>query len=260
MHTGRVTHPANLPKGAEAIAPSAVKLESTPMWVDGQGALEIPLPKEMNKGDIRNTINEHVQAAKNAIEAGFDGVEIHGANGYLVKQFLNPHSNRRTDEYGGSVENRSRFLLEIATGIAQAIGKEKVGVRLSPYSTFNETPLHDEIDSTYDYISKKLNELDIAYLHIVTMATPEVLFNTIRNNFKNTIIVAGDYNAEKAEQAIESGADLVAFGRPFISNPDLVDRLQKKLPYNQLKFDLFYSNGSEGYVDYPVFEEATVLN
>lgn len=259
MHTGRVTHPDNLPSGAEVLAPSSVKLEATQMWVDGKGTLEVPLPKEMTRQDVLNSIDEFVQAAKNAVLAGFDGVEIHGANGYLVKQFLNPHTNRRTDEFGGSIENRSRFLLDVVRGVISAIGKNKVGVRLSPYNTYNETPHYAEIDATYDYLSRELNKLDIAYLHIVTTGVPEALLKTIRENFSNAIIVAGDYNNERAGKALESVADLVAFGRPFLANPDLVDRLRKNLPFNQPNYNLLYTPAAEGYLDYPIFENAAVF-
>jgi len=259
MHTGRVSHPDNLPEGASVLAPSAVKLTETQMWVDGNGSVDIPLAVEMTAEDIKHTIDEHIEAAKNAIKAGFDGVDIHGANGYLVKQFLNPHTNRRTDEYGGTFQNRSRFLLEITAGISEAIGKDKVGVRLSPYSTFNETPLYSEIDTTYDYLSRSLNDLGIAYLHIVTSGVPEELLLAIRNNFKHTVIVAGDYNAEKASNALARFADLVAFGRPFLANPDLPQRMKKRLPFNQPNYNLLYSPEAEGYIDYPVFEDTQVV-
>jgi N-ethylmaleimide reductase len=259
MHTGRVSHPDNLPSGARVLAPSAVKLETTKMWVDDQGLLDIPVAQAMTTDEVWHTIEEHIQAAKNAIAAGFDGVEIHGANGYLVKQFLNPFTNRRDDKFGGSIENRSRFLLEIVKGSIAAIGKDKVGVRFSPYATFNETPNYTEADATYEYLAKQLNDLDIAYLHVVTGGVPQPLLNTIREKFKNTIIVAGEYNGDRANAALNEIADLVAFGRPFIANPDLVDRLRKKLPFNQPNYNLFYTHEAEGYLDYPVFEDSSVL-
>jgi N-ethylmaleimide reductase len=263
MHTGRVTHPLNLPEGGQVLAPSSVKLETTKMWVDDHGLLEIPVAKEMTKEDIRLTIDEHVQAAVNAIRAGFDGVEIHGANGYLIKQFINPHSNRRTDEYGGSIENRSRFLLNIAAGVANAIGKEKVGVRISPLGQFNETPAYAEAEATYLYIAQQLNELDIAYLHVNDQSVQgeaNHLTREIRKEFRNTLILSGGYDAVKAETALNKNqADLIAFGRPFIANPDLVTRYKNKLPLNQLKFDLFYTPGAEGFVDYPVFEDVQIV-
>jgi N-ethylmaleimide reductase len=259
MHTGRVTHPDNLPVGGEVLAPSAVKLESTTMWVDGKGMLDIPAPRAMTRNEVLNTIDEYVQSAKNAVLAGFDGVEVHGANGYLVKQFLNPHINRRTDEFGGNIENRSRFLLEVVRGVIAAIGKDKVGVRVSPYSTFNETPHYPEVDATYEHLSLELNKLGVAYLHVITTGVPDALLKTIRDNFRNSLIVAGDYNHDRATQAIEAGADLVAFGRPFLANPDLVDRLKKKLPFNQPNYNLLYTPAAEGYLDYPVFENAAVF-
>ncbi len=265
MHTGRVTQPGNLPKGGEIAAPSATPLTTTKLWVDGQGQLEVPVAREMKTTDVQYAIQEFITGAKNAIEAGFDGIELHGANGYLIEQFINPHVNKRTDEYGGSVENHARFLLEVAQGVVNAIGKEKVGVRVSPYGAANEMPHYQEIDETYTYIAKKLNDLDIAYIHVVdhsSMGAPEVpvrVIKAIRENFKNTLILVGNYNAERGEEALASGhADLVAIGRPFIANPDLVDRLKHKLPLNQLKFDLFYTAGAEGYVDYPVFEDMMV--
>jgi len=265
MHTGRVSHPSNLPKGGEVMAPSSVKLTSTKMWVDGEGQLEIPVAREMRTTDIQYAVQEFIQGARNAVEAGFDGVEIHGANGYLIEQFINRRVNLRTDEYGGSTENHVRFLLEVTEGMAKAIGKEKVGVRLSPYGAANEMTSYAEIDETYEYIAGKLNDLDIAYIHLVdhsSMGAPEVpssVVKKIRENFKNTLIHVGSYNAELAAVALASGkADLVAFGRPFIANPDLVERLKNRLPLNQPKFDLFYTAGAEGYVDYPVFEDVIV--
>lgn len=260
MHSGRIAHPGNLPNGAAIVAPSAVKLENTTMWVDALGNAEIPVAKEMSKDDIKQAIQEHIKAAVNAIEAGFDGVEIHAANGYLVKQFLNPHTNRRTDEYGGSIENRSRFLREIVEGIINAIGKDKVGVRFSPNATFNETVVYPEVDAMYDYLSNNLNKLGVAYIHLITLGVSQSLIATIRKNFTNTLIVAGDYNGDSAHQAVNAFADLVAFGRPFVANPDLVTRIEKKLPFNQPKFNLLYAAGAEGYTDYPVFEDTEVLS
>jgi N-ethylmaleimide reductase len=263
MHTGRVSHPGNLPQGASVLAPSAVKLEATKMWVDSLGLVEIPVASAMSLEDIEDAINEHVIAAENAIRAGFDGVELHAANGYLIKQFINPHSNKRNDEYGGSIENRSRFLLEISERVADAIGKDKVGVRISPYGTYNEVHSYDETHATYEYIAKQLNYQGIAYLHINDQSAKgeaNDITTKIRSTFKNTIILAGGFDAPKAEVALKNNdADLVAFGRPFIPNPDLVERLKNKLPLNQPKFDLFYTPGAEGYVDYPVFEEVSVI-
>ncbi|MFZ6011233.1 MAG: alkene reductase [Bacteroidota bacterium] len=264
MHTGRVTHPDNLPQGAQVLAPSAVRLEVTKMWVDGKGLLDIPAPKAMTKEEVYKTIEEYVQASRLAVEAGFDGVEIHGANGYLVKQFLNPFTNTRTDEFGGSIENRSRFLLEVVERVAKAIGKEKVGLRISPYGQYNETPQYAEAEDTYLYLAKNLNNLGIAYLHINDQSAPgepHGLAKAIRKIFANTIIICGGYDVEKAEVALRNNdADLVSFARPFIANPDLVNRYKNRLPLNQPKFDLLYTPGAEGYTDYPVFEDMHILH
>ena len=263
MHTGRIAHPANLPDGATIVAPSAVKPQTTRMWVDGQGMLDIPVPRALTTDEVKALIRDHVYASERAIEAGFDGVELHGANGYLIKQFLNPHTNRRDDLYGGSVENRSRFLLEIAEGVMNAIGKNKVGVRISPFSEFNETPVYAEAQATYLYLARRLNELGIAYLHITDPAArgiPHVLAEHLREIFNGTLILSGGYSASSAEDVLGRGhADLVSFARPFIPNPDLVNRFRSRLPLNQPKFDLFYTPGPEGYVDYPVFEDVQVV-
>ncbi len=259
MHTGRISHELNLPAGAKILAPSAVK-PSGQMWTDAKQLQDYPVPLAMTAEEIASTRAEYVQAAKNAIAAGFDGVELHGANGYLLEQFLSPISNIRTDRYGGSIENRARFALEVATEIVSAIGKEKTGIRVSPYGVASDMPHYPEIDATYDYLSTSLNKLGLVYMHLVdhsAMGAPTVplaIKQTIRNNFKNTIILAGGFNQKSAETAIESGlADLIAFGRPFINNPDLVERMQNGWPLNQdLKMDLFYTAEAAGYTDYPV--------
>jgi N-ethylmaleimide reductase len=264
MHTGRVTHPANLPKGAVVVAPSAVKLQSTKMWVDSLGLVETPVPQEMTAEDIEDTIEEYAHASKNAILAGFDGVELHGANGYLIKQFLNPHSNKRTDHYGGSIQNRSRFLIDVVKRVVAEIGKDKVGVRISPFGNFNEMPDYPEAEATYLHIAKELNIIGVAYLHLNDQSVkgePNELFKKIRHEFENTIILSGGYDPAKAEAAITGNyADLISFARPFIANPDLVERFKNNLPLNQPKFDLFYTAGKEGFTDYPVFEDLQVLS
>jgi N-ethylmaleimide reductase len=265
MHTGRVGHPDNLPSGAKIFAPSAVAMEAK-IWTDQNAEQQIPLPKEMTLEEINQTIQEYVDAAKNAKTAGFDGVELHGANGYFPEQFLNPASNHRTDAYGGSVEKRSKFLLSIVHGMATAIGKDKIGIRLSPYGVFNEMPTYPEVDATYDYLSKELFKEGIAYIHLVdhssmgAPAVPEDVVKNIRRNFKNTIILSGGYDIERAEEALVNGnADLIAFGRDFLANPDLVKRFTQKFPLNAPKFELFYTAGADGYTDYPVFEKMKVL-
>jgi N-ethylmaleimide reductase len=260
MHTGRISHPLNMPEGAQILAPSAVKAAGQ-MWTDSEKLQDFPVPREMTTADLLQTKAEFVTAAKNAINAGFDGVELHGANGYLLEQFLSPVSNIRKDNYGGSVENRTRFVIEVVTAVAEAIGKGKTGIRLSPYGVASDMPHYPEIDATYRYLSEQLYKIGIAYIHLVdhsAMGAPVVspeLKKLIRKNFKNTIILSGGYDMERAEADIQSGlADLVAFGRPFINNPDLVDRFKKNWTLSQdLKMDLFYSADEKGYTDYPLF-------
>lgn len=260
MHTGRISHPLNMPEGARVLAPSAVK-PAGQMWTDAQQMQDFPVPTAMTADDLALTKAEFVTAAKNAIEAGFDGVELHGANGYLLEQFLSPVSNIRTDAYGGSIENRCRFVLEVVAAVAEAIGKDKTAIRLSPYGVASDMPHYPEIDATYDYLSKQLNTIGISYIHIVdhsAMGAPPVpaeMKKTIRNNFANTVILAGGYDQEKAEADLEKGlGDLVAFGRPHISNPDLADRFKNNLPLSaDLKMDLFYTADEKGYTDYPFY-------
>lgn len=261
MHTGRISHSLNLPAGAQVLAPSAVK-PAGQMWTDTQQMQDFPIPKAMTAEELKQAQAEFVSAAKNAIEAGFDGVELHGANGYLLEQFLSPVSNVRTDEYGGSIENRARFVLEVTAAVAQAIGKEKTGIRLSPYGVASDMPHYPEIDATYDYLSKELNNIGIAYIHVVdhsamgAPAVPLAIKQTIRNNFKNTLILAGGYDKEKGEADLQSGlGDLIAFGRPFINNPDLVTRMKNDLPLSQIFHgDLLYTADEKGYTDYPFYQ------
>jgi N-ethylmaleimide reductase len=261
MHTGRIGHELNLPEGALLMAPSAVKAAGQ-MWTDAEQMKDHPEPKEMTAAELEQTKNEFIQAAKNAVEAGFDGIELHGANGYLLEQFLSPISNVRTDNYGGSVENRARFVLDVVKGAAEAIGADKVGIRLSPYGVASDMPHYAEIDATYKYLAEKLNERNIAYIHVVdhsALGAPHVplaIKQTIGAAFKNTLILAGGHTMESAETELQSGlCDLVAFGRPFINNPDLVDRFEKGYPLSDnLKFDQFYTPGENGYTDYPVYQ------
>ncbi|SEA28123.1 N-ethylmaleimide reductase [Flavobacterium gillisiae] len=258
MHSGRISHPLNMPEGSEILAPSAVKADGQ-MWTDLKELQDFVVPKEMSLQDIIHAKTEYVCAAENALFAGFDGVELHGANGYLLEEFLSPISNIRTDEYGGSIENRCRFVIEVVTAVAEAIGKDKTGIRLSPYGVASDMPHYPEIDDTYDYLSKELNKIGIAYIHLVdhsAMGAPPVpmeIKKTIRKNFRNALILCGGYNQESAEVAIASGlADLVAFGRPFINNPDLVERFKNDWPLSQnLNADLFYTADEKGYTDYP---------
>jgi N-ethylmaleimide reductase len=259
MHTGRISHILNMPEGAQVLAPSAVKAAGQ-MWTDAQQLQDFPVPKAMSPDELLLTKNEFVTAAKNAIEAGFDGVELHSANGYLLEQFLSPISNIRTDNYGGSIENRCRFVLDVANLVAEAIGKGRTAIRLSPYGVASDMPHYPEIDATYNYLSEKLNSIGLAYIHIVdhsAMGAPPVpveLKKQIRHNFKNTIILSGGYDKDRAEADLQSElGNLVAFGRPFINNPDLVDRLMNNFPLSSnLNMDLFYTPDENGYTNYPI--------
>ncbi len=257
MHTGRVGHPANLPEGAELIAPSAIAA-SGEMYTDSQGMQPHPVPRAMTEADLASTRAEFVQAAKNAIEAGFDGVELHGANGYLLEQFISPVTNQRTDAYGGSIENRLRFVLEVAQAVSDAIGGHRVGVRLSPYGVNAGMEQYAETDETHLTLVQKLIATGVEYVHLVDhspMGAPEVpaaLKAALRKAWPRTFIASGGFDREMAEAALAEGkADLVAFGRPFIANPDLVTRLEKNLPLNALDFGTFYTPGPKGYTDYP---------
>ena len=266
MHTGRISHSFNMQEGSHIIAPSAIKATGQ-MWTDTNQLQDYPTPTAMTAQDIVLTQAEYVNAATNAIEAGFDGVELHGANGYLLEEFLSPVSNIRTDQYDTTIENRCRFVIEVVTAVSAVIGKGKTGIRLSPYGVAGDMPTYPEIDATYDYLTKELNKLDIAYLHLVdhsAMGAPTVpieIIKLIRKNFKNTIILCGGYNKKSAEEDIQSGlCDLVGFGRPFINNPDLVKRLKNNLDLSQdLKTELFYTADAKGYTDYPVYVESTLI-
>lgn len=268
MHTGRVAHPANLPDHGRVLAPSAVPLEETLMWVDEEGeAVAMPTAEAMTTEEVYGAIEEFALSARNAVEAGFDGIEIHGANGYLGQQFLNPHTNLRDDEFGGSVEARCRFLVEVARACTEAIGPERVGIRLSPYGVFNEMPHYDEIDETYVHLVRELAELDLVYVHIVdheSMGAPQLptgIQAAIREVFPNSYILSGGYDGEAANADLEAGkGDLVAFGRPFLANPDLLDRLRAGAGLNEPDTDTFYGPGpdgfAQGYTDYPTMDEA----
>ena len=258
MHTGRVTHPANLPAGAGMVAPSAVAAPGQ-MWTDAEGMKDHPAPKAMSEEEIRKAIAEFGQSAKLALEAGFDGVEIHGANGYLVDQFLNTASNQRTDSWGGSIENRARFAIEVAKAVAAAIGPERTGIRLSPYGVFNGMQPDAEMDALYLHLSREFDKLKLAYVHIVdhsSMGAPPVsaeLKAKIRQSFKGLYILSGGYDRERAETDLAAGkGDLVAFGRPFISNAKLVQKLKDGSALATPDMNTFYTPGEQGYTDYPV--------
>lgn len=256
MHTGRVSHSANLPAGAKVLAPSAIQLSGT-MFTDSQGLQPYPVPQEMTESEILHAIAEYVTSSKLAIEAGFDGVELHGANGYLIDQFLNAASNKRTDKWGGSVANRIRFAVEIAKQAGQAIGFDRLGIRLSPYGAFNDMTADADTENVYETLAAELGKLGLLYIHVVdhsSMGAPEVkpsVKKKIRDGFEGYIILSGGYDARRAEQdLVEKKGDLVAFGRSFISNPDLVTRFRENLALTPADPATFYTPGEKGYTDY----------
>ena len=261
MHSGRVSHLINMPTGAEVMAPSAVPSTGV-MWTDEQGELPCSEPRAMTEEEINATIKEYVASAQYAIEAGFDGVELHGANGYLIDQFINPVSNQRTDAYGGSAENRNRFALEVAAGVVEAIGPERTGIRLSPYGVFNDMADFDGLAEQYVELATALGKLGLAYIHLVdhsAMGAPKpspVAIEAICTNFRaagsGAIILSGGYERERAEADLQSdAADLIAFGRPYISNPDLVEQMRNGAEIADPDDTTFYTPGEEGYTDYP---------
>jgi N-ethylmaleimide reductase len=259
MHTGRVGHPLNLPAGARVVGPSAIAAPGQ-MFTVQQGMQDHPVPVAMTTDDIAKAIGEFEQAAAHAIEAGFDGVEIHGANGYLVDQFLNTGANQRTDEWGGSIENRARFALEVARRIAARIGADRTGIRLSPYGVFNGMVPDAEHEALYAYLARELGALKLAYVHIVdhssmgAPAVPATVKAAIREGFGGTYILSGGYtDAARAQADLDAGrGDLVAYGRAFISNPRLVSRLKRGAELAVADHTKFYTPGPEGYTDYPV--------
>ena len=262
MHAGRISHSLNLPSGAIALAPSAVQAAGQ-MWTDQEGMKDFDVPKAMSSEELMQTIKEYQQSAVLAVKAGFDGVELHAANGYLLEQFISPVSNLRTDEYGGSIENRCRFVLEVVDNVIGAIGATKTSIRLSPFGVASDMPHYPEIEATYTYLAEQLNDRGIVYIHLVdhsAMGAPEVPFSikkTIHQKFRNTLILTGGYNGSSAEADLQSGnTDLVGFGRPFINNPDLVDRLKNNWPLSEtLDFDTFYSADEKGFTDYPAYSK-----
>ncbi len=256
MHTGRVSHPANMQPGARVLAPSALAAPGE-MWTDSQGMQPYPVPGEMTESDIEAAIAEYAAGAKHAMEAGFDGIELHAANGYLIDQFLNTATNRRTDRWGGSIENRIRFAVEVAKATAAAIGADHIGMRISPYGVFNGTVPDEEMDAMYETLMARLNEIGLAYIHVVdhsSMGAPEVspaLKAKMRATFKGRYILSGGYDLVRANADLDaSRGDLVAFGRPFISNPDLVEKLKNSTVLTEPDFNTFYTPGEKGYTDY----------
>lgn len=255
-HMGRVSHPSFL-RGELPVAPSAIAARgetTTP-----EGTQPYVTPRALTKLEIRSTVDDYAAAAARAVRAGSDGVEIHAANGYLIDQFLRDCSNRRTDEYGGPVSHRLRFLIEVVEAVVGSIGAARVGVRLSPRNSYNDMSDSDPV-SLFSAVARALRGRGLAYLHSLEAlpghmlaAAGERISPLMRREFDGAFIVNGGFDRTSAEQAISSGeADLVAFGVPFLANPDLVRRLREKLPLNAPDFSTFYTPGTKGYLDYPL--------
>ena len=256
MHTGRVAHPANLPKDARILAPSAVVAPGE-MWTDAEGSKPHPAPEAMTAADIETAIGEFVTSGELAMEAGFDGVELHGANGYLIEQFLNTASNKRTDAWGGTVDGRLKFVLAVVDRLAQKIGANRVGIRLSPYGKNGGMEADDQTDALYTKLASELSARKILYIHLVDHSAlgapkpkPE-LIAAIRKTFKGPIILSGGYDKARAEaDLVEGRGDLVAFGRPFLGNPNLPDKLRRGAELRAADHTTFYTPGEKGYTDY----------
>ena len=260
MHCGRIAHPLNLPAGARILAPSAIAAAGQ-MYTDAKGMQPNAMPQAMSAADIRAAIGEYAQAARNAVQAGFDGVELHGANGYLLEQFIRPNSNQRADQYGGPIANRARFVLEVAEAVSGAIGKDKVGIRLSPFGVFNDMPPYDAMESDYTYLAGRLDALGLLYIHLVDHSSmgappvPESIRVMLRALPHCALILSGGYDLRRAQSDLEGGkGDLIAVGRPILANPDLLRRWQTGAVLNTPDPATFYTPGAKGYTDYPALD------
>ena len=265
-HVGRVSHTVLQPGGAAPISSSAIQAPGVKVFVDVEGRgpengvgemVQHDMPRALTLEEIPAIVNDYAQAARNAIAAGFDGIELHGANGYLINQFIDSQANLRNDEYGGSLQNRLRFMREVVTAVSAAIGKERVGIRLAPLTTLMGSK-DDTPEATYLAAASVLNELGIAYIHIAEAdwedapVMPAAFKEALRIIFHGTLIYSGKYTKARAEKALANGwADLIGFGRPFIANPDLPHRLKNDLPLNAPIKETFFGGGKEGYLDYP---------
>jgi N-ethylmaleimide reductase len=250
MHVGRNAHPDNTPHHRQALAPSAIT-PGTDIFT-ATGMQLSPPPREMTHNDIATTISDFRHAAKSAIEAGADGIELHGANGYLLHQFLSPNANQRSDQYGGSTENRSRFVIEVAAAVADEIGSDRVGIRLSPGQATGGIDEGNGVTEQYHHLVAALEPLDLAYLHLVQIGDEELLHD-IRHTWNSTLLVhRPGRDLATLSSDLETGtADIVPVGRWALANPDLVERLRHNAPLNDADPSTFYGGGRAGYTDYP---------
>lgn len=254
MHVGRVSHPDNTPHHRQAVAPSAIA-PGTEMFT-AEGMKDIPTPRELGQNELKEVIQEFRTAAAAAIEAGADGVEIHGANGYLIQQFLSENSNHRQDAYGGSIENRARFAIEVTKAVIDEIGAEKTGIRFSPQGTLNGIEEGDTNIEMYRYLIRELNKLDLAYLHIMHFGN-EPLLQEIRQLWTQPLVVnRAGRPLEQLTVDLDNGlADVVTVGIWALANPDFIERIKKNAPLNEPDVTKLYAGGAQGYTDYPKMEE-----
>lgn len=251
MHTGRIAHPLNKSQDAETVAPSALQA-NTKMFTDQKGMQDMPVPRALRSEEIPTVIAQYQQATQNAFECGFDGVELHAATGYLPAQFLSSNTNLRTDQYGGSLDNRLRFIIETLTAMANIAGSEKIAIRIWPGGQMND--IHDANPiETYTALIQALNPLNLAYLHTIRSPNPNIdAFKLSRDHYQGVRMLNGGFTYDTAQAAIESGlADMISFGSLALANPDLVERFQKNATFNQIHPATFYSIGPQGYIDYP---------
>ena len=260
-HVGRISHSSLQPGGKLPVAPSAIRPAGRAVTTSGLVPFETP--RALDADELPGIVNEYRAGARNALEAGFDGVEVHAANGYLLDQFLRDSTNRRTDEYGGSLENRARLLFEVLDAVTSVWGPNRVGVRVSPVSRFNDIR-DDDPQTTFGYVAKRASQLGLAYLHVLegeAGADAALLqpfdYARLRADFSGRYMANCGYDRARAIAAVDSGAaDLIAFGKDFVSNPDLVERLKRNAPLNAWNADTFYSGEEKGYIDYPALATA----
>ena len=254
-HVGRISHPSFQPDGKLPVAPSAIRPNARAFTKNGFEP--IPTPRALDTSEIPHIVEQYVKAAQNAIAAGFDGVEVHGANGYLIDQFLRDGTNKRTDRYGGSIENRGRFLLEVVEAVTSKVSAERTGVRLSPQNGQNDIA-DSEPQSLFPYVASQLAGRGLAYLHVIEGDTsgapvPPFDYQGLKRRFGGLFMANNGFDKERATAAVAGGhADLIAFGKPFISNPDLVDRLFFNAPLAPLNRDTLYGGAEQGYTDYSI--------
>ncbi len=258
-HVGRISHTAYQPGNAAPLAPSAIRANAK-TFVNGE-MVDVSTPRAIELKEIPALIEQYAAATRNALEAGFDGVEVHGANGYLLDQFLRDQTNLRTDEYGGSIQNRARLLLEVIQAVKEEAGGERTGVRLSPVTHFGDISDSDP-QTLFNHVVDELDHLNLAYIHVIEgetgnrSASKAFHYGELRRRFTGTYIANNEYDLQLALGAVESGrADLICLGRPFIANPDLVERLRVGAPLNALDQSTLYGGGAKGYTDYPTLPD-----